>query len=82
MWGSVGHVPDYVGDAVDIEKRGVEGAGWNVRTGCTRYKKHEGEKDVLKWEKMRYGVSGTMGWLRAGRQSYVGDEICVVTSDM
>ena len=27
VWGSVGHVPDYVGDAVDIEKRGVEGAG-------------------------------------------------------
>ena len=31
MWGFVGHVPDYVGDAVDIEKRGIEGDGWTVR---------------------------------------------------
>ena len=48
--------------------------------GCTRNKKHEGdlEKDGLKWEKMRAGVSGAMGWLRAGRQSEVGDDLWVV----
>ena len=37
---SVGHVPDYVGDAVDIEKRVIEGEGWTVCTGCMRNKKH------------------------------------------
>ena len=45
-------------------------------------KKHGGdlEKDGLKWEKKREGVSGAMGWLRAGRQSEVGDELWVVTA--
>ena len=81
VWASVGHAPDYVRDAVDIEKRGIEGEGWTVRTGCTRNKKHGGdlEKDGLKWEKKREWVSAAMGWLRAGRQSEVGDELWVVT---
>ena len=33
VWASVGHAPDYVRDAVDIEKRGIEGDGlfvWGV----------------------------------------------------